>query len=276
VPGLQVSIDSTVPAGAGLASSAALVCSVAAAMNDLLQLGLTADELLAVTRSAENDVVGAPTGGLDQLAALRSTTGHALLCDFGERTIREVPLDLDRAGLALLVIDTRTSHDHAAGEYAARRADCAEAARLLGVTTLREVDIDELGDALLRLESGPLWRYVRHVVTENDRVLQAFTRLDRGDLASIGPLLTASHASLREDYQVSVPQLDLAVEVALDAGAYGARMTGGGFGGCAIALLEADLVEECREVVTAAFATRQYDDPEFFLARPSRGAHPLD
>jgi galactokinase len=276
VPGLRIAVDSNVPIGAGLSSSAALICSVAAAIDDLLELALSPDDLLAITRSAENDFVGAPTGGLDQLAALRCRAGHALLCDFRNMATRQVPLDLEGAGLAMLIIDTRTRHDHASGEYATRRAACEQAARRLGVSTLREVDIDTLPDALLRLEDGALWRYVRHVVTENNRVLETVLRLNRGAIASIGPLLTESHASLRDEYRVSVAELDVAVEAALDAGAHGARMTGGGFGGCVIALLDADLVDECRASVASAFAARGYAAPHTFRTQPGPGARRVD
>ena len=273
IPGLRIRVDSDVPIGAGLASSAALVCATATALDDLLDLALGPDDLLAVTRSAENDFVGAPTGGLDQLAALRSIDAHALLCDFRGMTTQPVPLELDAAGLAVLVIDTKTHHAHASGEYAARRAGCEEAARRLRVATLREVDVEGLPDALVRLESGPLWRCVRHVVTENDRVLQAFALLGERRGAAIGPLLTASHESLRDDYRVSVPQLDLAVDAAFHAGAHGARMTGGGFGGCAIALLDADLVDECAAAVGSAFAANDFAPPYTFRAQAGGGAH---
>jgi galactokinase len=276
VPGLRVSVESTVPMGAGLASSAALLCSVATAIDDAFGLRLRDDELLAVTRSAENDFVGAPTGGLDQLASLRCRAGHALLCDFRDLTTQQVGFDLGAADLAVLVIDTRTQHAHATGEYAARRAACEQAARQLGVPTLRDVYIDELAEALLRLDNGRLWRSVRHVVTENDRVAQAFTFLDQGELAAVGPLLTESHESLRDDYRVSVPQLDVAVETALQTGAFGARMTGGGFGGCVIALLPRDLVDVSRAAVTAAFAARGFTAPRCFPTRPGPGAHRVD
>jgi galactokinase len=276
VPGLRIHVDSTVPIGAGLSSSAALICSVAAAVDDLLGLALSPDDLLAITRRAENDYVGAPTGGLDQLAALRSTVGHALLCDFRDLTTQQVAFDLDAAGLALLVIDTATRHQHAGGEYAARRAACELAARQLGVSALRDVHVDGLADALLELEAADLWRCVRHVVTENDRVLQAFARLERGEIASIGPLLTESHASLRDEYRVSVEQLDAAVQTALDVGAHGARMTGGGFGGCVIALLDDDLVDECEAAVAAAFTARGFGAPTCFRTRAGPGAHRVD
>jgi galactokinase len=242
-------------------------------VDHVLGLGLSADDLLAVTRSVENDFVGAPTGGLDQLAALRCTAGHALLCDMRSLEVRQVPFDLDAAGLAVLVIDTHAHHEHATGEYGVRRAGCEEAARRLGVPSLRDIDVATLDDALGRLSDDTLRRYVRHVVTENDRVLQTVERLDRGDVAAIGPLLTASHASLRDDYRVTVDELDVAAETALAAGAYGARMTGGGFGGSVIALLDHERVEGCATAIAQTFAARGFTAPGTFLARASAGAH---
>jgi galactokinase len=273
VPGLRIAIDSSVPDGAGLASSAALICAAATAIDDLLELSLQADELLAITRSVENDFVGAPTGGLDQLTVLRSSVGHALLCDFRGLAVRPVPLDPDALGLALLVIDTRTHHQHATGEYALRRSACEQAARQLGVPALRDIDPAGLDDALDRLGDDTLRVYVRHVVTENERVRTTVERLDRGEVAEIGPLLTASHGSLRDDFRVSVAELDVAVDAALEAGAYGARMTGGGFGGSVIALIDADEIDDCRHGVSAAFGTRRFSPPEVFVARAAPGAH---
>jgi galactokinase len=272
VPGLRIHLDSTVPLGAGLSSSAALVCSVATAISDLLKLDLSDDELLAVTRAAENEFVRAPTGGLDQLAALRCTAGHALLCDMRSLTVRQVPFDLAGAGLALLVIDTRSSHRHADGEYGARRAACEEAARLLGIAALRDIGVDELAAALARLPDDLLRRCVRHVVTENERVQQTATLLDRDELAAIGPLLTSSHESLRYDYRVTVPELDLAVTTALSAGALGARMTGGGFGGSVIALLPAGRAGTCADEVAAAFERQGFTPPVAFTVEAMPGA----
>jgi galactokinase len=272
VPGLRITVDSDVPGGAGLSSSAALICAVATAVNELLGLQLGVDELLAITRSAENDFVGAPTGGLDQLAALRCRAGCALLCDMRSLDVRQVRFDLDGAGLALLVIDTHAHHKHATGEYGARRAGCEEAARQLGVPALRDVEVAALDEALGALSDETLRRYVRHIVTENDRVLQTVALLDGGNITAIGPLLTASHASLRDDFRVTIDELDVAVETALAAGAYGARMTGGGFGGSVIALLDAGRVIGCAEAVTAAFATRAFAAPSTFLAKAMPGA----
>lgn len=273
VPALHIHLDSSVPGGAGLSSSAALVCSVAAAANDLLGLGFDTAELLAITRSAENDFVGAPTGGLDQLAALYCTAGNVLLCDFRSFAVRQVPFELAQAGLMMLVIDTRATHKHATGEYGARRAACEEAARLLGVKALRDVAVADLDTALAKLPEDMLRRCARHIVTENDRVLSTVDLLDRGDIAAIGPLLTASHDSLRDDYRITIDELDVAVATALDAGALGARMTGGGFGGSVIALVPADLVDACAEAVAAEFERRGFTAPAWFVAEPAAGAH---
>jgi galactokinase len=276
VPGLRIDVDSNVPGGAGLASSAALICAVTTAVNDILEIDLGTDDLLAITRSVENEFVGAPTGGLDQLAALRCLAGHALLCDMRSLEVRQVPFDLNAAGLTMLVIDTHAHHAHATGEYRARRDGCEQAAHELGVPALRDVSLSGLDGALARLHDDTLRRYTRHIVTENDRVRQTVALLDGGEIAMIGPLLTASHESLRDDFRVTIDELDVAVDAALDAGAHGARMTGGGFGGCVIALIDADLVDHCEHAVRAAFAARDFVEPATFSARPGAGAHPVD
>jgi galactokinase len=276
VPGLQIRLDSTVPTGAGLSSSAALVCSVGAALNDLLALDLSPAQLLTLTRNVENDFVGAPTGGMDQLAALDCTEGHALFCDMRTVVGEQVPLPVgdDGAGdLAILVVNTRAQHQHATGEYRARREACEQAADLLGVDALRDVAVADLPAALSALPTETLRGCTRHIVTENDRVLRTVELLRAGQLDAIGPLLTESHASLRDDYRVSIAELDVAVETLLAAGALGARMTGGGFGGSVIALLHEHLVDAARQAVTAAFARQDFTSPVAFTARPSRGAH---
>ncbi|MEO8889187.1 MAG: galactokinase, partial [Jatrophihabitantaceae bacterium] len=273
VPGLRIELTSSVPTGAGLSSSAALVCSVATAADDLLGLGLTAAELLSVTRSVENDYVGAPTGGMDQLAALQCTAGNVLFCDMRALETEQVPLRLDADRLAILVIDTRAEHRHADGAYRERRAGCERAAVLLGVPALRDVGVADLDAALAALPTDELRRYTRHVVTENDRVLRTVDLLRAGQVRDIGPLLTESHVSMREDYRITSSELDVAVEVLLAAGAYGARMTGGGFGGCVIALLPSDLLEPAVVAVRAAFDAHGFTEPADFTVRPSAGAH---
>jgi galactokinase len=273
VPGLRIALDSTVPTGAGLSSSAALVCAVATAVDDLLGLDLAPGRLLELTRSVENDYVGAPTGGMDQLAALQCTDGHALFCDMRTLGVEQVPLPLESGGLTILVIDTRAEHRHADGEYRQRRAGCERAAALLGVPALRDVAVSELAAALAALPDDELRRYTRHIVTENDRVLQTVELLRAGLVREIGPLLTESHVSMRDDYRITIAELDVAVDTLLTAGAFGARMTGGGFGGCVIALIPVELAAPAVTAVRAAFDRRGFTAPADFTARPSAGAH---
>ena len=264
VPPLDIAVDSDVPEGAGLSSSAALVCSVVRAVDDHLGLGLDDDALFALTRDVENDAVGAPTGGMDQLVSLRGVADHALFCDMRDTTTRPVPFDPAASGLALVVVDTQAPHRHSDGEYGARRRGCEEAARQLGVRALRDVGTDDLESALARVESDEQRRYVRHVVTENTRVLDTVELLDAGRIGDIGPLLSASHASMRDDFRITVPEVDRTVEALMELGALGARMTGGGFGGCVIALVPEKVVAE----VVVEF-------PVAFVARAQQGAHAL-
>jgi galactokinase len=280
--GVSVALDSDVPVGAGLSSSAAVVCSVATALDDALDLRQSVDELIALTRSAENDFVGAPTGGMDQLASICSRAGAALLCDMRTLTTRRVPMALDAAGLVLLVVDTRAPHGHAGGEYGDRRAACRRAAQLLGVDSLRDVQDDDHATVLDRLadaaaaagaEADVLVRRVRHVLTENDRTLGVARLLEDDRIAEIGPLLSASHVSMRDDYEITVPEVDVAVTAAVEAGAVGARMTGGGFGGCIIALCPTESVSAVRDAVAGAFAAHRFTPPEMFETAPADGAH---
>jgi galactokinase len=271
VPGLDVCVDSTVPLGAGLSSSAALECSVAVAIADVV--GLTDGEtlrhqLVAACMRAETEVAGAPTGGMDQTVSLLAESGSALLIDFLDHSTRAVPLALDDAGLAVLVVDTRVSHALVDGGYASRRADCETACRELGVPSLREATIDSveaLGDARIR-------RRARHVVTEIDRVARAVDALEHRDWAALGEQLVASHASMRDDFEISCPELDTAVDAALTAGAVGARMTGGGFGGSAVAVVYLDALDSVTAAVDAAFDARDFRRPAFLRATPSAAA----
>jgi galactokinase len=276
--GLSILVDGDVPSGAGLSSSAALSCSVALALRDLLDLELTAADLVDVARRAENDFVGAPTGILDQSAALLCTAEHALFLDTRDRSSEQVPFALAAAGLALLVIDSGTTHDHAEGGYGDRRRECEAAASRLGVALLREIDdaaqLQVLADGTP--EGDVLLRRARHIVTENARVLEVVAALGGdADPRAIGPVLTAGHESLRDDFEISIPLLDACVESAVDAGAYGARMVGGGFGGSAIALVGADAVEAVTAAVTARFAREGARAPRTFVTVPSAGARRL-
>jgi galactokinase len=223
-----------------------------------------------LAQRAENDFVGMPCGVMDQFASTHARAGHLLLLDTRTLTVEQIPFDLAAEGLELLVVDTRAPHRLVDGEYAARRRSCEEAARLLGVPALR--DVDDLPAALEALADETLRRRVRHVVTENRRVLEVAARLRDGDVRGIGPDLTASHVSLRDDYEVSCVELDLAVDTALAAGAHGARMTGGGFGGSAIALVESSATADVRAAVLAAFAAAGLAEPGFVEALPSAGA----
>ena len=273
ISGFDIAIDSCVPYGAGLSSSAALQCSVAVALDEAFGLGLAGSDdgraaLVAFCMRAENEIAGAPTGGMDQAASLRTQAGNALLLDCLDGSVRHVPFDLAAHDLALLVVDTRAEHAHNDGQYAARRASCEAAAARLGVATLREISDDPRGLewALDKLDDEVQVRRVRHVVNEIARVTWFVALLDAGEVQLVGTLMYASHASLRDDYEVSCLELDLVVETARAAGAIGARMTGGGFGGSAIALVEADAVERTAQAVADAFADAGLRAPAFLVA----------
>ncbi|WP_092927145.1 galactokinase [Actinopolyspora alba] len=277
LPGADLVISGEVPTGAGLSSSAALECATALALLDAAGRALdgpNAPDVMDVahwTRRAENEFVGAPTGLLDQTASLRCERAHALFFDVRSGDTEQIPFDAAGSGLEVLVVDTRANHSHSESGYGDRRKGCEQAAELLGLSALRDVSAAELDDALRRLpeELRPL---VRHVVTENDRVLETLRRLRRDELAEVGELLTASHTSLRDDYRVSCAELDVAVEAALESGASGARMTGGGFGGSAIALVSAELRPRTEQAVTEAFERHGFAAPRLFTAVPSTGA----
>ena len=270
--GADVAIDADLPAGAGLSSSAALECSVALALTELYGPSLPRPELAALARRAENDFVGVPSGIMDQIAALRSRAGHAMLLDCHNGAMARVPLDPAAAGLTLVVIDTGTRRANTDGRYAERRRACDQAASALGVRALREINGDE---DLARLTEPSLQRVARHVLSDKRRALQVVDLLEAGDQAAIGPLLTASHGSLRDDYHFSWPQADEAVEAAVEAGAAGARMTGGGFAGCVIALVPADRAGPVRSAVTERFTRRDWSPPRYLDAIPSDAARRL-
>jgi galactokinase len=268
---LDFLVDSNVPIGAGLSSSHALECAVATAWSDLSGLRLDRTAVALVCRRAENDYVGAPTGVMDQMASMHGLAGHAVFLDTRSLTVEHVPLDLATHGLALLVVDTNAPHRHVDGEYAARRKDCEQAAALLGVRALRDASLPDLR----RLPPDLLPR-ARHVVTENGRVLEVVALLRSGaDPRETGPLLTAAHISLRDDFEVTVPEVDVAVDTLLDAGAHGARITGGGFGGCVIALVDSSDADAAAAAVAAAYQKNGFPPPSAFAAVASDGARRL-
>lgn len=275
--GFEATVVGRVPSGAGLSSSAALECAVAVGFDEICGLGLGGTdagraELAAACVRAENEIAGAPTGGMDQAASLRARAGHALLLDCTDFSVVHVPFDAAAAGLAVLVMDTRVHHALVDGQYGSRRQACEEAARALGVDALARLAPDDLDGALARLDEATLRRRVRHVVTEIARVLEAADLLAAGGLDRLGPVLDASHASLRDDYEVSCTELDLACRSARQAGALGARMIGGGFGGSAIALVEEAAVEGVADEVAQTFRRHGLGAPSFLLAHPSGSA----
>lgn len=277
VGGADLHYDSTVPTGAGLSSSAALEVVTALALNDLYALGQEPQRLAQLAQRAENAFVGVPCGIMDQTAAACCTEGHALFLDSRDLTRRQIPFDLAGEGLRLLVVDTRVKHELGDGAYAERRAGCERGARALGVRALRDVPYAHLPGALARLADDPVTRpLVQHIVTENHRVEEVVALLDSGRTRAIGPLLTAGHASLRDDFKISCRELDLAVDTANAAGALGARMTGGGFGGSAIVLVEEAGAPAVGAAVTQAFAVAGHAAPRIFEAVPSAGAHRIE
>lgn len=271
--GLDIVVDSTVPIGAGLSSSAALECAVAVAVDACAGHALTDSRrrlLAQACMRAEREVAGAPTGGMDQLVAMLAPEGDAVLIDFADDSTRPVPVPLAEVGLALLVIDTGVRHELRDGRYAARRRECEAAARLLGVDTLARAS----ADAWSSLSDEVLLRRARHVISECERVDAADQALVEGEWAELGRLLDASHASLAHDFEVSCDELDEAVAAARAAGALGARMTGGGFGGSAIALVETSRLDEAMGAVATAYDARGWRSPTFLLAGNSAAAGP--
>ncbi|AZQ71971.1 galactokinase [Streptomyces luteoverticillatus] len=273
VAGADLHVESDVPVGAGLSSSAALEVATALALDGLYGLGLARPELARLARRAENAFAGVPCGIMDQTAAACCEAGHVLFLDTRDLTRRHLPFDLAAHGLRLLVVDTRVKHDLGEGEYARRRAGCEAAARALGVRALRDVPYGELDVAVRELRAVPgAGALVRHVVSENERVRAVAALLDAGDPRATGPLLTAGHASLRDDFAVSCPELDLVVATATGAGALGARMTGGGFGGSAVVLTDETTADTVERAVTAAFAAAGYATPRVFAVEAGEGA----
>ncbi len=274
VPGTSIAVDSDLPIGAGLSSSAALCCAIVSVLAALAaRAGArmpSRTEIAAMARSAEADYVGMPCGIMDQSASMLCEAGHALLLDCGSGKSSLVPIDPAAVGLQVVMASTGVPHVLADGQYAARREQCQQAAELLGVAVLREVtDVS----ALTVLPDPVLLRRARHVVTESSRVAQAARLLRAGRLADCGGLLSASHASLRDDFEVSWPAADRAVEAALSAGALGARMTGGGFGGCVLVLLPADRRAAAKEAICGALADGAAEAGVWFLtAEPAPAA----
>jgi galactokinase len=272
--GVDLLIDGNVPLGAGLSSSAALECSVATAMNHLFDLGFNLEELARLTQKAENQYVGVPCGIMDQSVSLMATQGSALLLDCRDLTTKNIPFDVASSGLELLIIDTQAHHALTDGGYAERRASCESVVAKLGITSLRELSKEQLENSHALLTETEFVR-ARHAVSEMKRVLECVVALRNSDFEKVGHLINQSHASLRDDYTVSCPELDTAVDAALSAGALGSRMVGGGFGGSAIALIQASKSAETIKVIEKAFSSKGFKAPRFFTSLPSQGAELL-
>jgi galactokinase len=269
--GFDLYVDSNVPVGAGLSSSAAIECSVALALNDLWGSEFSRSVLAKVGQRAENEIVGAPTGIMDQTASLFGQVDHAVFLDCRTLDANATPLSLKENGLEIVVMDSRVAHRLTDGGYATRRESCEEAANLLGVTSLRDVSVESL-EASKNLLEDVVYKRARHVVTENDRVRQTVDLLAASGPKSIGQLMVESHASMRDDFQISISELDVAVETAQAEGAIGARMTGGGFGGAAIALIESGKVASLTKAVLDKFQELGFGKPEIFKVTPDEGA----
>ena len=271
VTGVDLAIASDVPIGAGLSSSAAIESAVASALTDTWGLGLDRVTLAQIGRTAENEAVGAPTGIMDQMASMLGRADAAIFLDCRSLEASVVDLGFADAGLQLVVVDTGVKHSHATGGYGERRAACERGAAIMGVPALRDVSVDDLARAA-ELMDDVTFRRVRHIVTENQRVLDTVQTLREHGPRAIGALLLASHASMRDDFEISVAELDTAVEAAMAAGAIGARMTGGGFGGAAIALVENARAQDVKDAAITAFAASGFTAPSVFTVAPSAGA----
>jgi galactokinase len=269
--GLNILVDGNVPAGAGLSSSAALECAVAVGLNALLGLGLSDKELARATQRAENEYVGMPCGIMDQSVSIMGQAGSALLLDCRDLSTESIPFSVADAGLELLIIDTQAHHALIDGGYAERRASCESAATKLGVNSMRDLTMERLLIDKGKLSEVEFIR-ARHAVSEISRVLATVEALKGKDFVEVGALINQSHNSLRDDYTVSCPELDVAVEAARNAGALGSRMVGGGFGGSAIALLRVEDLDKARTAVADAFSQHGFKKPRFFTSLPSAGA----
>lgn len=269
--GVDILIDGSVPSGAGLSSSAALECSVATGLNLLFGLNKSLPDLARATQKAENDYVGMPCGIMDQSVSLMGKAGSALLLDCRDITTEDVPFDVAAHGLELLIIDTQAHHALVDGGYAERRASCDSVVAKLGIISMRHLSMDQLIASREKITETEFLR-ARHAVTEIQRVHDAVSALRASDFVTLGRLLNESHYSLRDDYTVSCVEADVTVDAANEAGALGARMVGGGFGGSAIALVKVSDAESVKSAIKDAYAAKGFKAPRFFTSLPSAGA----
>ena len=269
--GVDIVVDGHVPSGAGLSSSAALECSVAVGLNALFSLGKSLEDLARATQKAENDYVGMPCGIMDQSVSLMGREGSALLLDCRDLSTESVPFDVASQGLELLIIDTQAHHALVDGGYAERRASCESVAATFSIPSMRNLTMEVLDSRKSEITEVEYIR-ARHAVTEIARVKDAVAALKASDFTTLGRLINESHISLRDDYTVSCPELDAAVDAALAAGALGSRMVGGGFGGSAIALIKAEQIDSVKEEIKKSYTAKGFKAPRFFTSLPSAGA----
>ena len=276
VPGFDAVIDSTVPTGGGLSSSAALEVATATLLETLTGQTLDPKAKALLCQWAEHEYAGMPCGIMDQFISAMGRAGHALLIDCRSHETRPVPLD--DPDVAVLITNTNVAHELVGGEYAERRKQCEAAAQTLGVTALRDATLEQLKSAKNSLDERTYWR-ARHVITENERTLNAADAMAARDWGHLGDLMTESHASLRDDFEVSCRELDLLFDLALQQdqqAVYGARMTGGGFGGCTVTLLRADAADAVSADMTRRYEQQTGIAPTAFITRPGAGAHVLE
>ncbi len=269
--GLDILVDGKVALGAGLSSSAALECSIAIALNQLFDVGLSLPELARLAQRAENEFVGMPCGIMDQSVSLMAQEGCALLLDCRDLSTEQIPFDLANSGLELLIIDTRAHHALVDGGYAERRASCESAATKLGVAALRDCSVTQLENSRHKLTELE-YKRAEHVVNDIERVHQCVAHLKQSNFKAVGEILSKSHDSLRDLFEISCPELDLAVATSMTNKSLGGRMIGGGFGGSAIALFALGDVEPAKQAIAAAFKAAGFTEPRFFTSIPSGGA----
>ncbi|HEY0547354.1 MAG TPA: galactokinase [Pyrinomonadaceae bacterium] len=273
--GADLTIESDVPTGAGLSSSAALEIAAGLALLSVSQQGIDKLTLARAGQQAEHEYVGTNCGIMDQLAVVCGQPGHALLIDC--RSLEMEPIPLDTSQQAVVICDSRVKHSLASSEYNVRRAECEQGVRLLQeqlphVRALRDVSLREL-TAFEEILPALIRRRCRHVITENERTLQAAAALRRGELAELGALMVESHRSLRDDYEVSCAELDLLVDVAISIeGVAGARMMGGGFGGCSVNLVRRDRIESFEQAIGFAYHSATDIFPAMYVVEAAAGA----
>jgi len=273
LPAFDAVLTSTVPMGGGLSSSAALEVSTATLLETMTGRVLDPVEKALLCQKAEHEYAGMPCGIMDQFISVMGRENHILLLDCRSRETQLVPMN--DSSVALLITNTNVKHELTGGEYAKRRAQCEEAARGLGVKSLREADARMLEQNRAKL-SDLAYRRAKHVIGEIERTLHAAEGVRASNWTTVGQLMYASHASLRDDYEVSCPELDAVVDIAgklgLAGGVYGCRMTGGGFGGCTVALVQAGKVDSISKVVASEYEKRTGIKPTLFVSRPAAGA----